>query len=130
MRKFNPAVTLGKVIPPTAVGDSGDFLVDQLHRLSLLLDQETDLIAAAQLTELPTIIQRKNIMLLQLDGHDVSAQPVSPRLQREISSVRDKLARNRLMLQLNIRAMQELNNLLAERHRDVDSDGTYTVQKR
>jgi flagellar biosynthesis/type III secretory pathway chaperone len=108
-----------------------DPLTEQLARLGILLDQETALLGSGTATEMMTFIQKKSMILLQLDlPQFLSRRDISPKLQQELTEVRDKLARNRTALQLNIRALQELNELLAERHRDAESDGTYSMFRR
>jgi len=108
-----------------------DPLTDQLSRLGSLLDQETTMLATGRLPDMTPYLQRKNMLLLQLESHPVPTDPQhSPALLRELASVRGKLARNLGALQLNIRALQELNELLAERHRSAESDGTYSMYRR
>jgi len=108
-----------------------DPLADQLGRLGLLLDQETIMLESGKITDMMQFIQKKSMILLQLDLPQLqSRRDVSPKLLSQLTAVRDRLARNRTVLQLNIRALQELNELLAERHRDANSDGTYSMFRR
>lgn len=108
-----------------------DPLTDQLARLGLLLDQETALLESGKITDMMPFIQKKSMILLQLDLPQLqSRRDISPKLLQELTVVRDKLARNRTALQLNIRALQELNEMLADRHREADSDGTYSMFRR
>ena len=118
--------------PPTSSGSNVlDPLADQLGRLGSLLDQEIATLKAGQLGELSGLTQRKLMMLLQLGTHPASpGRQASPSLLRELASIRDKLSRNLQTLQLNIRALQELSEVLAECHRNADSDGTYSIYKR
>ena len=109
----------------------GDPLTDQLKRLSLLLDQETALLKGGIATDIKPFIQKKSMILLQLDLPRVqSKRDLSPDFLRELTAVRDRLKHNRSALQLNIRALQELNEHLAERQRDAESDGTYSMHRR
>ena len=108
-----------------------DPLTDQLARLGLLLDQETALLESGTVTDMMPFIQKKSMILLQLGLPQFqSRRYISPKLLLELTAVRDKLARNQTALQLNIRALQELNELLAESYRDADSDGTYSMFRR
>jgi flagellar biosynthesis/type III secretory pathway chaperone len=108
-----------------------DPLADQLSTLSLLLDQETAMLAKGHLTDFTAYIQKKSMILLQLDTHQAKCGPETlPQVLSELTVVRHKLVSNHAALELNIKALQELNELLAERHRDADSDGTYSMYRR
>jgi hypothetical protein len=133
MQKLAQGTGIGKLTrsqPPPMPG-LADPLAAQLSRLGNLLDEEVSILKAGQLAELPSLTQRKIMMLLQLGNQPPnSGRPPSSKVLGELELVRGKLARNLATLQLNIRALGELNDLLAERYRDADSDGTYSMYKR
>jgi len=89
------------------------------------------MLKAGNLTDIIPYIQKKVMIALQLSSFVslVGPEMAGPVL-RELAALRGKLTRNLATIQLNIRALHELNEILAERHRDADSDGTYSIYQR
>jgi hypothetical protein len=105
-------------------------VLQAIARLEQVLDLETAALVERRHVDLGDTNMRKNQGLLELtraargvEGGEAAA----PELGSRIRSLRAKLDRNKAVLEVHLRAAQEVSGLLAEAMRDLEADGTYSL---
>ncbi len=101
-------------------------------RLNAILSAETEALEQGRLSELPSIVVRKNHSLLELSrlGRGVKSETEEPSLREKLTVLRAAIENNRRTLDLHVRASNEIAGLIAASITDAESDGTYGRQSR
>ena len=120
--------------PPNAsFAPPGDFAVvaAALERLETLIDAENLVLSEHRAADLAQFNHRKSHALLELTRamRGLDAARIEAPLQRKLADVRTKLKRNSDLLQMHMRAVGEISDVIARAMRDADSDGTYSTQR-
>src|SRR5690606_39961255 len=119
----------GSVLPPVGprLSATGSALLRAMDRLEFVVDVETRALETHHDIDLEESNRRKSQILLELSRlmKVVDQEPLESQVIDRLSSVRQKLARNQAVLELNLRAMNEVAEIVAASIRAEDSDGTY-----
>jgi hypothetical protein len=118
--------------PEATAPDGGSAAVALKHtvaRLLQLLDRETTALRTRQPLDMDDLSNRKNQALLELSriGRRVEPESVDGQLRSMLAELRGKLDENRSVLELHLRAVGEVADILATAIRDAESDGTYST---
>jgi hypothetical protein len=104
-------------------------LASILDRIEATIDAETSAFNARAPIDLADINQRKRQGLLELSR----VMPALPRdvlgeeLRRRLMQLSDKLETNRRVLDVQLRAVREVADIIAATLRDAEHDGTYSM---
>jgi len=125
MTTETPSIASAESAPPNAPTGLRDIAL----RLIALLDQEIAALRAHQVDELDEISDRKNQMLLEISrlGRDLDDGAPDSALRPMLDQLREKLAENLSLLELNIGAVRDVADILASAIREAESDGTYST---
>lgn len=119
----------GSVLPPVGprLSATGSALLRAMDRLEFVVDVETRALETRHDIDLEESNRRKSQILLELSRlmKVVDQEPLERQVIDRLSSVRQKLARNQAVLELNLRAMNEVAEIVAASIRAEESDGTY-----
>jgi hypothetical protein len=98
-------------------------------RLLRLLDRETTALRRREQIDMNDLSDRKNQALLELSriGRRLEGEGTDPELRPLLAELRTKLEENRSVLQLHLRAVGEVADILASAIRNAESDGTYST---
>nr|PZN37075.1 MAG: flagellar protein FlgN [Pseudomonadota bacterium] len=98
-----------------------------MDRLEFVVDVETRALETHHDIDLEESNRRKSQILLELSRlmKVVDQEPLESQVIDRLSSVRQELARNQAVLELNLRAMNEVAEIVAASIRAEESDGTY-----
>lgn len=120
---MNPALQ-----PADAV--SANALVACIERLEDVLDLENIALVERRDADLQDCSRRKSRALLELTRIARALPPsaIETNARAGIGRLREKLIRNRDLLQIHISAVREVADLLARVISDTESDGTYSAR--
>jgi len=117
------------ILPPAGqrMSATGTALLRAMDRLEFVVDVETRALETHHDIDLDETNRRKSQILLELSRlmKVVDQEPMERQVIDRMSGVRQKLARNQAVLELNLRAMNEVAEIVAASIRAEDSDGTY-----
>ncbi|HET7410950.1 MAG TPA: hypothetical protein VFJ13_12200 [Paracoccaceae bacterium] len=110
--------------PPVGVA-----LKSAAGRLARLLQHETTALRQRRPVDLDELCDRKNQALLDLSrlGHGLDRETIDPGLQSQLGDLREVLDENRSILELHLRAVRDVADILATAIRESESDGTYST---
>lgn len=102
---------------------------DIIDRLCHVLNQETEALRTGGDADLKEFTERKSRLMLELRHAtaDVALTPSDP-TPAALEKLRQHLAENQKLLDLHMRAVREISDIVAEAIKDSDSDGTYSMQ--
>ncbi|ACA20776.1 conserved hypothetical protein [Methylobacterium sp. 4-46] len=101
-------------------------LIASLTRLEATIDEETEALLTRRPIDQDEVNRRKSQSLLELTRLARHRdEPADPDLAACLTRLRDKLARNQEVVALNLRAVEEVSEVIAGALRAADSDGTY-----
>jgi len=119
----------GSILPTVGprLSATGSALLRAMDRLEFVVDVETRALETHHDIDLEESNRRKSQILLELSRlmKVVDQEPLESQVIDRLSSVRQKLARNQAVLELNLRAMNEVAEIVAASIRAEESDGTY-----
>ncbi|MCB8823463.1 flagellar protein FlgN [Microvirga rosea] len=104
-------------------------LTNSIERLEEIIDAET----AALLAHIPIDHQefnrRKSQSLLELTRlvRVTQSEPMRPEIASRLQDLKAKLDQNHAVLEMNLRAVQEVANIVSGAIQSAESDGTYTA---
>lgn len=103
-------------------------LSNPLGRLEVLIEQEMGALRNASAAELKEFNNRKAQVLMELDRAVSTNQGQEPsaEMKTRLFSVREKLDANGRFLKRHLDAVHEVIDMISDRMRQADSDGTYT----
>ena len=115
--------------PLPARPPAGDALRSAAARLVNILEHETTALRQRRPLILDELSDRKNQVLLELTRLDkgLNREALDPELASRLSDLRDRLEGNRSLLELHLRAVRSVADILATAIRDAESDGTYST---
>ncbi|MCJ2048323.1 flagellar protein FlgN [Methylobacterium sp. J-070] len=107
-------------------------LLSSLSRLESIIDAETAALAAHDLREQDEFNRRKSQSLVELArlGRAVDGTQLSPPEIDCLERLRGKLRRNHELLGIQLRAMQEVSDIVSTMIQSAESDGTYSAALR
>ncbi|GJD63844.1 flagellar protein FlgN [Methylobacterium frigidaeris] len=101
-----------------------------IKRLEAVVEEETEALEARRAVDLDGLNRRKSQGLLELTrltrGLDVAALDTTVAIH--LARLRDKLARNQQVVALHLRALEEIDDTLAQVALAAESDGTYSAR--
>ncbi|OAS27519.1 hypothetical protein [Methylobacterium platani] len=101
-----------------------------VKRLEAVIEEETEALETRAPADLGDLNRRKSQGLLELTrltrGLDVAALDATVAIH--LARLRDKLARNQQVVALHLRALEEIDDTLAQAALAAESDGTYTAR--
>jgi ABC-type transporter Mla MlaB component len=101
-----------------------------VKRLEAVVEEETEALEARLPVDLSDLNRRKSQGLLELTrltrGLDLGALDATVAIH--LARLRDKLARNQEVVALHLRALEEIDDTLAQVALAAESDGTYTAR--
>ncbi len=116
---------------PLASPDLGtaQALATCIQRLEELIDSETSALAEHREIDLDECNRRKSRALLEITRIARALPPsaIEAGVRKGIARLREKLQRNRDLLQIHITAVREVADLLAQVTTEMESDGTYSA---
>lgn len=116
--------------PRTADVASANALLACIERLENVLDVENTALVERRDADLQECSRRKSRALLELTriARAVPPAAIEPPARLGIGRLREKLLRNRDLLQIHISAVREVADLLARVIAETESDGTYSAR--
>ena len=116
--------------PRTADVASANALLACIERLENVLDVENTALVERRDADLQECSRRKSRALLELTriARAVPPATIEPPARLGIGRLREKLLRNRDLLQIHISAVREVADLLARVIAETESDGTYSAR--
>lgn len=101
-----------------------------IQRLEELIDSETAALIEHRDFDLEESNRRKSRALLEITRitRTLPATAIESGTRHGIGRLRDKLQRNRDLLQIHITAVREVADLLAQVTAEMESDGTYSAR--
>lgn len=104
-------------------------LMKSIERLEDTIDAETAALMAHKLVDQQEINRRKSQSLLELSrlSRTLRNSSPSPELLSRMERLREKLAHNHAVLEMHLRAIQEVSNIVSNAIQRAESDGTYSV---
>ena len=114
---------------PPARPPAGDALRSAAARLARILAHETTALRQRRPLDLDELCDRKNQALLELTrlGLGANREALDPGLESQLTDLRDRLEENRSLLELHLRAVRSVADILATAIRESESDGTYST---
>jgi len=100
-----------------------------VKRLEAVIEEETEALEARLPVDLAALNRRKSQGLLELTRLTRGLEPagLDATLGIHLARLRDKLARNQEVVALHLRALQEIDDTLAQAALAAESDGTYSA---
>lgn len=102
-----------------------------IKRLEAVVEEETETLETRASTDLDGLNRRKSQGLLELTRLTRGLDPTTLDATTAIhlARLRDKLARNQQVVALHLRAMEEIDDTLAQVALAAESDGTYSARR-
>ncbi|KQT45162.1 hypothetical protein ASG43_12780 [Aureimonas sp. Leaf454] len=102
-------------------------LTQAIQRLEAVLAGETNALRVNAPVNLGEMSNRKNQSLLELSriSRGVDPRTVTPALKEKLDVLKYRLDENSRVLQLHMKATQEISSLIARAMSEAESDGTY-----
>ncbi len=100
-----------------------------IARLNHVLEQETAALRAGGQAELKEFTERKSRLLLELRhvADSLDLKPGDP-MPAPLDKLRMRLQENQELLNLHMRAVREISDIVADTIQNNDSDGTYSMK--
>lgn len=100
-----------------------------IERLEEVIEAETSALLSNSMTDLEEFNRRKSQSLLELTrlARTLQAGPASPEVRQRLEELRSKLDRNHSTLEMHLKAVQEVSDIVSKAIRSADSDGTYSA---
>ena len=100
-----------------------------IERLEETIEAETAALLSHQLTDQQEFNRRKSQSLLELSRlvRTLQGEPLKPDTLARIQRLRSKLERNHSALEMHLRAVQEVADIVSRAIQSADSDGTYSA---
>lgn len=118
----------GRDEPPVAATAAALAINQTLDRLEAVIDQETAALDSHERVDFRDINQRKSQALLELTR---MARQLSPAdgtaLAGRLNGLRSKLLDNQHMLEMHVKAIREIADLMVSVIGEAESDGTYGI---
>ncbi|MBZ6079333.1 flagellar protein FlgN [Microvirga sp. WGZ8] len=104
-------------------------LTNSIDRLEETIDAETAALLAYAPIDHQEFNRRKSQSLLELTRlvRTLQNEPVKPELISRLQSLKAKLDHNHAVLEMNLRAVQEVADIISGAIQSSESDGTYSV---
>ena len=115
--------------PSTAWPSAAVTLKSAARRLARLLERETVALRHRRPVDLDVMCDRKNQALLELSrlGQGLERDMIDPELQTQLCNLLRAIEDNRSVLELHLRAVRDVAEILATAIREAESDGTYST---
>lgn len=100
-----------------------------VERIEATIDAETDAFSARRTIDLADINQRKRQGLLELSRlvPTLTAEVLDEAARARLARLSEKLEKNRRVLDVQLRAVREVADIIAATIRDAELDGTYSL---
>jgi len=104
-------------------------LIKSIERLEETLEAETAALKAYNLADLQDFNRRKSQSLLELSRltRRIQEEAPSPEVAARLRALRTKLEVNHTVLEMNLRAVQEVADIVSKAIQSAESDGTYSA---
>jgi hypothetical protein len=120
--------TVGGASPPGGT-PAAAALIRAIERLGDVIDLETRALQEHQPADLRDFNRRKRYGLLELSRiiRTFERDAANEQVHASLSALRAKLDRNRAVLQMHLKAVQEIAGVIGRAIQDAESDGTYSL---
>lgn len=100
-----------------------------VERLEEVVEAETAALLSNSMADLEEFNRRKSQSLLELTrlARTLQDGSGSPEIRRRLEELRSKLDRNHSTLEMHLKAVQEVSDIVSKAIRSADSDGTYSA---
>ena len=124
-RRFAPSPNIASSRP----GASGEMLMLAIQRVQDAIDAENAKIASARVVDLQEFNLRKSQGLLELSRLMplFAGVQIDAALREALTSLRAKLENNRRILRIQLKAVQQVSEIIARTIQAGQSDGTYSA---
>jgi hypothetical protein len=124
-RRFAPSSNIASSRP----GASGEMLMLAIQRVEDAIDAENAKIASARVVDLQEFNLRKSQGLLELSRLMplFAGVQIDAALREALTSLRAKLENNRRILRIQLKAVQQVSEIIARTIQAGQSDGTYSA---
>ncbi|MCB5177738.1 MULTISPECIES: flagellar protein FlgN [Microvirga] len=104
-------------------------LTKSIERLEETLDAETAALLEHRLEDQEEFNRRKSQSLLELTRlvRTVKTDSISPEVVARLQKLRQKLEYNHSVVEMNLRAVQEVSDIVSKAIQNAESDGTYSA---
>jgi flagellar biosynthesis/type III secretory pathway chaperone len=104
-------------------------IINSIERLEETIDAETAALLSHSFGDQQEFNRRKSQSLLELSrlARGLRKDAVTPELARRLQRLRDKLEINNSVLEMNLRAVQEVADIVSKAIQSSESDGTYSA---
>jgi hypothetical protein len=107
-------------------------LINSIERLEETLEAETVALLSHDLSDQEEFNRRKSQSLLELSRmvRTIKVEALSPEVVARLQRLRAKLETNHSVLEMNLRAVQEVADIVSHAIQSAESDGTYSAINR
>jgi hypothetical protein len=107
-------------------------LIKSIERLEETIEAETAALLTSKLVDHEEFNRRKSQSLLELTRltRALQGEPLNPETSRRLEALRAKLDRNHSVLEMHLRAVQEVADIVSKAIQSAESDGTYSASAR
>lgn len=100
-----------------------------IERLEEVVEAETAALLSNNMTDLEEFNRRKSQSLLELTrlARTLSSGTPNPEVRLRLEELRAKLDKNHSTLEMHLKAVQEVSDIVSKAIRSADSDGTYSA---
>lgn len=104
-------------------------IMNSIERLEETIDAETAALVSHSFADQQEFNRRKSQSLLELSrlARSLRKEAITPDLVERLESLRDKLEANHTVLEMNLRAVQEVADIVSKAIQNSESDGTYSA---
>jgi hypothetical protein len=103
--------------------------IKSIERLEETIDAETAALLSQEPVDYQEFNRRKSQSLLELSRlvRTLHGEPIKPEAVKRLERLRSKLEVNHSVLEMNLRAVQEVGDIIAGAIQRAESDGTYSA---
>ncbi|MBF9235639.1 flagellar protein FlgN [Microvirga alba] len=104
-------------------------LIQSIERLEDTIEAETIALLSHSVVDQEEFNRRKSQSLLELSRlvRVIQDEPVDPDLIARLTQLQMKLEQNHSVIEMHLRAVQEVSEIVSGAIRSADSDGTYSA---